>query len=375
MSGAIPTKSVQMYANYDKSFVTKAHTLTHYAQDTSKNDVEYKIPCVFATPDRAFAQMRSQIARKRGIQIDDIKNMVIPLPIISLARTSQKLDLSRYVRHVFNRLYYRAADDTYLGMVRPQPWDMTYQMDVWARNIQDLDDITSQIVLWLRADEMYLTVDHPIPMGERIVLTQLTDMADNSKMDSGEEKRTLRRTFSFVVHGWIVHGPREASIVRRVITNVYDFTDEYDPVFLDQIVVTTGVDAEVDDPPVSEDSTMGKVTTSLYGVMIVGEAQAGLFYGAFQVPATARITGIQANILGRPPTDGDLRLLLTLNGAEDISRYLTIADGQTKNSVIFGTSLQVVAGDVLSVYCDTVGVTEPGSWVEVQFTAELDIVV
>jgi len=376
MSGNVPHRYVQMYSNYDHSFADKCHSLIHYAQDTTKNDVEYRIPCVFATPDRAFAQMRSQIARKRNIDIEVVKNISIPLPIISLSRITQKLDLSRYVRHVFNKLYYNAKEDVYLGMVRPQPWDMQYQVDVWARNIQDLDDITSQIVLWLRADEMYLTVGHPIPMGERIVLTQLTDVADNSKLESGEEKRTLRRTFTFVVHGWIVHEPREAHIVRKVITGIYDFTDEYDPVYLDQVIVTTPVvtpstgvvvDGEVD--------VMGKVTTSLYGVMIVGEAQQGQFYGAFQVPVTALITGMQANILGKAPDGNNLRLMLSVANVADTSRFVTIAEGDTKNAITFGSARRVMAGDVLSVYCDTVGSLEAGSWVEVQYTAELDIVV
>lgn len=376
MSGTVPKKYVQMWSNYDKSFVDKVHTLIHYAQDTTKNDVEYRIPCVFATPDRAFAQMRSQIARKRNIDIEVVKNIAIPLPIISLSRITQKLDLSRYVRHTFNKLYYNAKEDVYLGMVRPQPWDMHYQVDVWARNIQDLDDITAQIVLWLRADEMYLTVGHPLPMGERIILTQLTDTSDNSKMESGEEKRTLRRTFTFVVHGWIVHGPQEAHIVRKVVTGIYDFTNEYDPVYLDQVVVTTGesttstvvvVDGEV--------NVMGKVTTSLYGVMIVGEAQEGQFYGAFQVPVTAQITGIQANILGKAPTGNNLRLMLAVGNVADSARFITIAEGETKKAITFGSARRVMTGDVLSVYCDTVGSLEPGSWVEVQYTAELDVVV
>ena len=366
MANSVPTKYVQMWSNYDKAVVTKCHTLIHYAQDTTKNDVSYRIPCVFATPDRAFAQMRSQIARKRGIPIDDIKNLSIPLPIISLSRVTQKLDLSRYVRHIFNRLYTDPSTGTYLGMIRPQPWDMTYQVDVWARNIQDLDEIAAQIVLWLRADEFYLTVNHLIPMGERIVLTQLTDVADNSKMESGEDKRTLRRTFTFVVHGWIVHEPREARIVRKIVTDIYDFTDEYDPVFLDQIVVTTGE---------AEDSIMGKVTTSLYGVMIVGEAQAGQFYGAFQVPASALITGMQVSILGKSPDGGNLRLMLAVGNTADTSRFITISEGDTKGAVTFGSALQVSAGDVLSVYCDSVGSVEPGSWIEVQYTAELNIVV
>ena len=362
MSDDIPMRFVQIFSNYDKSFVTKVHGLKLLTQDKSKNDVAYGIPTVFATPERAFAQIRKQIARKRDLPEDKVT--VFPLPIASVARIEQKLDLSRYVRFNFRRLIWVPNDEKYLGMKRPEPWDMTYQVDIYARHIQELDDLTSQIVQWLRADEFYLTVGHPQPMNDRLVLTQFLGMTENSALDtSNEEKRTLRRTFTFVVHGWIVFPPTTVTLIDRIIIDLYDNIDELDPTFLERIVV----------PKEEEVNQVGQVNTSLYGVLIVGEAAVGTKYGGFTVPASATINGMQANVLGHGPVGADLKLNLVLNGVVDTDLFVIIPDGDTTKAIIFGTPLNVVAGDVLSVYCASVGSTDPGDWIEVRWDASISV--
>lgn len=375
MAGDVPVKYVQLYANYDKSFVDKVRTLKVRTQDRTKNDVNYSIPCVFATPERAFAQIKSQIARRRGIQIEQIKT--VPLPIASLTRVTQSIDLSRYVRHRFNRLYYVPSEDKYIGMDRPNPWDMVYQVDVWARTFEALDDLTTQINLWLRADEFYLTVNHPFPMNERIVLTQFQGMADNSRLNTGtEEKRTLRRTFTFVVHGWVVHPEIDADIVRQIIVDFYDNTDEFDPEFMERVVVTSTDEGVTPPDPVEpepEDDTMGKITTTLYGLLIPGEVAADDSYGNFSVPAAATITGMSVAVLGRPPTGDDLVFELTLDGTRDSTRGITLPAGSRRRAVVFDDSLDVVAGNVLGVYCTQIGSGDPADWVEVRFDAEISV--
>lgn len=374
-----PKRYVQVFANYDKSFVNKVHSLVYYSQDRSGNDVSYNLPCVFATPDRAFAQMRSQIARKKGVDIKTIENIPIPLPIASLTRLTPKVDLTRFVQYKFTRLFYAPQDDTYIGMERPNPWDIPYQIDIWARTMQDLDELTNQINLWLRADEIwpYLEVDHPFPMNRRIVLAQLQNVNDISKVDQGDEtKRLLRRTFTFIVHGWIVHQPVEAPIIRKVIVDFYDDTD-LPEAFLDRITVTTGTQLVV--PPVPqipvlpEDTTMGNILTTLYGLLIVGDATAGQDYGGFQVPAASRITGMSATVLGDAPTGNDLELQFRLNGVVDSANHVVVQAGTKTAQVIFGQYKDVVAGDVLSVHCLSAGSILPGNWVEVRFDTTISV--
>jgi len=240
-------------------------------------------------------------------------------------------------------------------------------VDVWARDLPDLDSITSQLVLQLRADEFYLTVDHPIPMGERLVLTQFKGMAENSNVNpETEDKRTLRRTFSYVVHGWIVHEPIDANIIERITIDFYDNTDTLDPQFLERVIITEdGINAEGDN--------VGTINTSLYGVLIVGEAEVSEEYGNFVVPANATILGMQATVLGRVPTGDDLELRLTLDGVEDTARNVVIPAGERYKAVVFGDELPVVAGNVLGVSCASVGSVDPGDWIEVRFSAEIEV--
>ena len=249
MANAVPKPYAQMYENYDRAFVDKVHSIQLTARDNSKNDVVYNLPCVFATPDRAFAQIRKQIARKKDMKEEDIKT--IPLPLASLSRISLEIDLSRFIQNRRHRLYYDPKENTYVGMERPSPWNFTYQVDVWARTLIELDLITTQMILWLRADEFYLTVQHQIPMGERIVLTLFKGLTEHPWQDPNDEKkRSLRRTLTFVVHGWIVPPQIDAPIIYSVITNIYDDTD-IPEVLLDQVVVTTDdVTPSEDDPPV-----------------------------------------------------------------------------------------------------------------------------
>ena len=374
MSSDVPQKYVQIYGNYDKSWVRKCRTLLYQTTDRSGKYVSYPIPCVFATPDRAFAQMRQQIARQKGVDVSTIENIPIPLPILSITRLPGEFDPTRFCQHTFRRLYYRPETSTYIGMKRPNPWNMTYQIDVWARTLSDLDDFTVQMNLWLRSNEFFLTVEHPIPMGTRIVRTEFKGMTDNSTLDpKSEDKRVLRRTFSFVVQGWIVPPEEDTPIVQRIIVNFYDSTlSELAPEYLERVVVTAAESSTVV-PPLPNENSFGTVSTTMYGLLIVGEASAGQAYGNFSVPANSKLTGMQASVLGNPPTGDVLKLVLTVNGVPDPTRYITVPAGKGVESVTFGATLNVMTGDVLGVQCVNVGSTEAGSWIEIRFLATVQV--
>lgn len=361
--GDVPSRAIQLYYNYDKSVVDKVHSLIHYTQDKNKKDVSYKVPCVFASPDRAFAQVKRQIARKTGRTEEDIKK--VPLPMASISRISQNLDLTRYVRYRFNRLYNSPTEEKYIGMDRPSPWDLIYQIDIWTHTIADLDMLTAQIVQWMRADEFYLDVEHLFPMGPKIVLTQFRGMVENSKIDTGtEDKRTLRRSFTYVVHGWVSHPPIDAPIVKKIVVDFYDNTDALDPVFLEQIVVYED----------EEDAVMGQVTTTFDITLVPGDLTVGESYGSFSAPSAANIVGMQASVLGDPPSGDDIVLQLVVDGNVDTARYVTIPAGSSNNDVSFD-SLAVTAGQTLGVYCAGAGSGDPGSWIQVRVNVELEVFV
>lgn len=372
---ATPREQIQLFYNYDKSVVDKFHMLRFDTRRQSDGQyVENRVLCVFATPERAFAQMALQLARKREGVVDpkDINIKAVPLPIISVRRLISELDMTRYVRVKMNRLTRTADGKHYYGMMMPQPYDLLYQADVWARTQQSLDEISNQILLWLRSNEFYLTVNHPNPFNQRIVLTEFQGMSEvGSEVDPrNDQQRVLRRTFSFVVHGWLCPAALERGIVERIIVNFYDNTLSDPGDLLETAVITDDVGDRTDVRPVNMEP---KTTTTLSGGIIVGNAEAGQSYGGVTIPGPMSLIGMQARVLGTPPEGADLILQLEIDGAVDAERQLTIPDGDSADSVIFGTPINLLAGQVLKSYCYQVGSTSPGSWVELVFSVELTL--
>jgi len=189
---------------------------------------ERPLLCCFATPDRAFAQIRKMVRERTGQDVTRMENPiayldaggeaqrkpeVTPLPFASLGRIGVGLDLTRYVRFYFRRRYYTADRTKYYGMKRPLPINLSYQVDLWARDLFDLDDLANQMLLRLEADYFYLTVEHPFPMGEKIVYTKFEGVVDKSDLEPAEQQRVLRKSFTFTVHGWLAYPADEYGIV------------------------------------------------------------------------------------------------------------------------------------------------------------------
>ena len=86
---------VAIYDNYDKTFIDWCGTLKR---------TEQSLPRVFATPERAFAQMEKKL-QLRMDQMNKEAPVVIPLPFMSIARTT-KYDPSRFSNHPVRKWQY-----------------------------------------------------------------------------------------------------------------------------------------------------------------------------------------------------------------------------------------------------------------------------
>jgi len=224
---AVPRRYVQLFDGYDKKFVDKVRSLVFYTVDSNGNDSAKPVLCVFATPERAFAQVAKQIARreKREINPTDIKN--IPLPIVSITRGVGMIDHQRYVRYWYNA--YHNKMNKYISNQRPLPYTFTYTIDIWTRELQVLDDLTNQAMTWLRANEFWLEVPHLPPIGNINVLVELDSITDNSILESETEQRALRRTLIYKVYGWLCYPIEQfgviKSIVEKIIIDYYIMND------------------------------------------------------------------------------------------------------------------------------------------------------
>ncbi len=224
----VPSRWVQLYQNYDHSFVDKVRTLKFHTTDDKGVDSEKPLLCVFATPERAFAQVARQIARRRNLpkEEEDVILKNIPLPIASISRGIGKFDHERYVRCYLQKCAYDLKLNKLVGTQRPLPYTFPFQVDLWSRELQTLDDLTVQAMIWLRANEFWMTVKHPEPIGDVNVLCLFDNIVDNSVLESETEQRTLRRTLNYNVFGWLVYDPEYYGFVEKITIEHYDLETE-----------------------------------------------------------------------------------------------------------------------------------------------------
>jgi len=208
------SETIQVYYNYDKAVVDFLGGVSYDGKPILR---------VFATPERAFAQVKKWFKERRDRDV-----RTIPLPIVSLFRIAAALDHARYHKTTrYHKMYYTPDRKKYYGMRYPQPVTLTFQIDLWARLIRDLEDATAQFLQKFRINETYLTVKHPFPMGERLVLTLLRDElgVDTTGLEAGGEQRTLRRTFTLDVYGWVSYPADEFGIVEQIETTIIESDD------------------------------------------------------------------------------------------------------------------------------------------------------
>jgi len=167
---------------------------------------------VFATPERAMAQVRRLVEQRAGE-----KPTVVPLPFASISRTTNQPDLSRFCEHTHIRTFWKEATQRFQKVRRPQPVKLIFQVNLWTRLLRDIEYVQGQLFRDLRATEKYLTpVTVPYPfdrLGCRVVYKGMTDA---SRLEGGGDQRILRRIFNFECDAWICYNVVETPIVERI---------------------------------------------------------------------------------------------------------------------------------------------------------------
>jgi len=157
----------------------------------------------------------------------------IPLPFASINRVSEAYDPQRFNNSYMYRVAANSDLTEWYGMKRPAPYNITYQIDLWARNLKDLDALGNQLALRQRADEIYLTVDHPVipthdlsGTTQLYALTLLRGINETSEKEPGRNQRVLRRSHTYEVAAWKDYVPEQYGVVETVITEIWDTDDD-----------------------------------------------------------------------------------------------------------------------------------------------------
>lgn len=161
---------------------------------------------VFATPDRAFATLNKIYEKKLEDRADRVK--IPPLPLASISRMSHRMDRDRLISRLTRFRGYRYTEDKRISYDArfPLPWDMTYQIDFWAKTRETMNHFQSMIEAE-STPQGILTVDlTPVDpaWGTKLVMFTIDEITDNSTLEPDEENRALRATITMTLHGWLV---------------------------------------------------------------------------------------------------------------------------------------------------------------------------
>lgn len=158
------------------------------------------VPIVFATPARAMAKLQ------RALKISNTNN--IPLPYISVTRTSVAPDQTRYIGYPWRAHYLRSSRGGTAKLIGkpPIPYTLDYQISFWDKYRWRLQDIVeSYLDKFIPTHRIY--IDYGPPWGVFECNMTLSSVDDASELEPGEEAdRKLRMNISISVETWLVRG-------------------------------------------------------------------------------------------------------------------------------------------------------------------------
>lgn len=212
---------IELYDNYDKSF---ADWCSFYYRKRNDNSM-MRIPTVFATPDRAFAQYEEFLNNKL-VSNNSLGNVnkgkfninTLPLPFISINRGDYVIDLQRYQFARIRKRFLSSDRRKWVGGEYPHPVTIPYTIEIWSKTISIGDVVKLQVLRkFYRSRFSFMPVYHPLPVGTLNIAIALPVFTDNTGLEfSTTEERVIRQTYKFEVNGWLTYPLSITPSVRSV---------------------------------------------------------------------------------------------------------------------------------------------------------------
>lgn len=168
------------------------------------------LPVVYATPDRAFAQVFNLINVIRmdlGLSPlpEDIQRRYFALPMISYVMSA--LDAKREWFSLGMKAFAVLDEQNALVYLYPAPYNITYTVTIWSRTHEVLYRLIERFILQFRHNTMYFEVDFtPLheKLGKKLISIEMTGSAERSELEPGDKKdRVLRYDIDIRVHAYL----------------------------------------------------------------------------------------------------------------------------------------------------------------------------
>lgn len=175
------------------SFVYKEllrSVINRFSQYSVINDEEQvvSIKCIFANPERAIAKLTQET------------NLILPIISISQPRSKRDLKRQRYKPGVVFSKYWDDKKQRAIRVVSlvDTPIEVEYELTVWSKYKNDLDQITEQIHTDFNPDMEITTIHSNI-----IKLFLIEENSDSDVVLADREDRLLKRTFSITANTYV----------------------------------------------------------------------------------------------------------------------------------------------------------------------------
>jgi hypothetical protein len=146
----------------------------------NEEDKLIEVKCIHANPDRAIGKLTEE------------DNLILPIISIHQPSTQRAEKRQKYKPLIVSEKYWDEKKQRAIRLISlvPSPIDIQYEITVWAKYKNDLDQLTEQVHSMFNPD---LEISTPFASNIKLFVDQ--EQVDPSFIVADREDRILRRTF------------------------------------------------------------------------------------------------------------------------------------------------------------------------------------
>lgn len=202
---------------------------------------EIKVPISYAPRQKFIARLEGEPEGRSPIAIT-LPRMSFEILTFQYAAERKTNSLNQ----MLNRIIDPKSKNVYNQVWNPVPYDITFQLNIIGKTVQDVSKIVEQILPYFTPD---WTVSAKLIEGmENVVLDIPVVLGDVTMTDAYDglftERRAIIFTLTFTMKAWFFGPVKEAKIIKLSKVNLYPTTDTSSnnkPDIYDKVTVMPGV--------------------------------------------------------------------------------------------------------------------------------------
>jgi len=162
----------------------------------------------FATPERPFAfknaEDNDELDNVDTVLDVDRATQTLPSPLITVSRTDMRYDFTRSNTNKWRKVRWWDDNRTFwVSSYYPSPWNINYQIDVYARFRMDANKLIHWFLFWPKPFHT-LSINFGYPWGQQSIDLRFELITDTSVLEAGENERWVRYTVPCTLQAYML---------------------------------------------------------------------------------------------------------------------------------------------------------------------------